>query len=926
MKSKIINKITAILLIILCTLTCVSFAQEIVPVQNSNMQNLPGDVKEDADIVAKVMALGFMAPCEDGSFSADKIVTRGEFADAMALLLGLGNIQISPDGAFFLDVTEENSHRSSVMLALKIGYMTGYTDGTFRTEMSIKVRDAVRVLIKALGYNDVSGNKDLISVANSIGLLKGIRDMDLDLTRMTLAKLIDNALKVDFLNTAAVGEYITYQSEKNESVLEGLHNIYTYTGVMTGNSDVRLDTSGDMGKSRIMVGDMVFSCENSAVWEYLGYKIKVYYTDEDADDEYEVIYAELYGKNTVVSVDAEDVLHINIRNIKYFDSDTEQNITEQFSGSLSVVRNGQCLFGFTGQDLSCDTGNYRLIDNNGDGEFEILFISDVKNYVVQNYSSFSEILSFKYGEGNFSLKETAGRRVKITKNGERIEAGGLKEWDVVSILESKDGKTAEVLACSETVSATVDSISEASSEVILDGNAYRLDKQFMKTERFSALKAGKEGKFYFNEYGKIVAFEAGATDTEAYGYLTAYTLGKGIDESVQIKLLTTSSKLTIFELRDKITFACGLQSVSDDSYKIFTYSSSSEQKPYAGVFVNSKNEIVPQLVKYSTDQEGKIRKLVAAVDRSALPLTEQTDTTVFCKNFAATDLRIMAYSLGANYRADANSKVFNVPESIDQLSNEKNMNVESGSSFSGDVRRENVEVYDASEDGFAKVIVSKTAGGEGSMDRLSTAIYQGQNFSVVTKVANYINDNGEESTKIYCYQAGAQKSYVTADAEVKNITNTYNFWYTTFQKYGNLKASELRAGDVFLYDTNVAGEVNKIQVLLSPSDLPDSYNEVLTDGGTATPGKVLPDTHLAQIHTAYGVVVGKGANSIFVNANGDGTNSAWIKRYNIASAHMYLYDTAKKKVVKCTASEVQIGDKILERDRQHTVKEVLIIR
>ena len=189
--------------------------------QNSNMQNLPADVTENADIVARLMALGFMSPCEDGSFSADKTVTRGEFADAVAVLLGLGNIQFSPDSAFFLDVTEENPHRSAVLLALKSGYMTGYTDGTFRTEASLNVRDAARVLVKALGYNNVSGGKELTGVAGSIGLLKGISDLDADLTRMTLAKLTDNALKVEFLNTVAVGAYITYQSDKNLPVWRG---------------------------------------------------------------------------------------------------------------------------------------------------------------------------------------------------------------------------------------------------------------------------------------------------------------------------------------------------------------------------------------------------------------------------------------------------------------------------------------------------------------------------------------------------------------------------------------------------------------------------------------------------------------------------------------------------------------------------------
>ncbi|WP_256758380.1 S-layer homology domain-containing protein [Cohnella sp. WQ 127256] len=86
----------------------------------------------------------------DGSFKAESVVTRAEFAAMLNRALGiLPRLQASKS---FTDVTNGVWYASHVNAAVDAGLINGYKDGTFRPNQEITHQEMVAMLVNALKY------------------------------------------------------------------------------------------------------------------------------------------------------------------------------------------------------------------------------------------------------------------------------------------------------------------------------------------------------------------------------------------------------------------------------------------------------------------------------------------------------------------------------------------------------------------------------------------------------------------------------------------------------------------------------------------------------------------------------------------------------------------------------------------------------
>ncbi len=106
--------------------------------------------------IEELVSLGIMSGYPDGSFKAEKTITRAEFAKIITLATGnaddVHTYQNSP--SIFDDVAMSAWYHPYVRLAVENGYLKGYKDGTFQPGKEITYAEVLTVIIRALGYED----------------------------------------------------------------------------------------------------------------------------------------------------------------------------------------------------------------------------------------------------------------------------------------------------------------------------------------------------------------------------------------------------------------------------------------------------------------------------------------------------------------------------------------------------------------------------------------------------------------------------------------------------------------------------------------------------------------------------------------------------------------------------------------------------
>jgi hypothetical protein len=114
-----------------------------------------------ATVQQTIQALGIMVGDENGNMNLAGNVTRAQFAKMMVAASAYKD-SVSPtaNSSPFKDVKYTHWAASYILTAVKAGWVTGYTDGTYRPDNSVRLEEAVSAVLKMLGYTsaDFSGS------------------------------------------------------------------------------------------------------------------------------------------------------------------------------------------------------------------------------------------------------------------------------------------------------------------------------------------------------------------------------------------------------------------------------------------------------------------------------------------------------------------------------------------------------------------------------------------------------------------------------------------------------------------------------------------------------------------------------------------------------------------------------------------------
>jgi hypothetical protein len=174
--------------------------------------NAPADLSPDGpyyDAAMGLLARGALSRYSDGTFHPDQPATRAELIRALVVALRLPlPPAASLPGPTFRDVPATDLFYPYIETAYQQGWISGYTDGTFRPDQAVTRGQASRIVVTAAhlplaaaakpAYADVPASSPIypyVATASAQGLISGYPDgtfqPDAALSRGALAQMLD---------------------------------------------------------------------------------------------------------------------------------------------------------------------------------------------------------------------------------------------------------------------------------------------------------------------------------------------------------------------------------------------------------------------------------------------------------------------------------------------------------------------------------------------------------------------------------------------------------------------------------------------------------------------------------------------------------------------------------------------------------------
>lgn len=734
-------------------------------------------------------ALGIMVGDADtGTFRPNDSIKRSEATKIGVALMGLSDVANVPGQVTkYPDIAKDYWANGFINTATNHGLVIGDTSGNFRPEDQIKYNEVVTILVRALGYESQAIAKGgyptgYVAVASSIGLTKGVASAaDSLISRGNVAIMAYNALTINLMEQTGFGSNIKFEIT-NKTLLADKLNTSIVSGKVNAVGSSVLDSGNALSNNGIRIDDKNYTTEKTDIRTILGFNVDAYLNNKTKKI-IAVIPAD--GKNSVLNIDCENIASIentmSSKSISYWkNSDKDlKTLKANIENSAYVVYNGKKA------DFSkfaiINSGYISLLDSDSNGKYDIVFINETINYVVDEVYASSQKITDKYLQPTLTLdfKDTS-KTVILEKANEYIGIDDLKEWDVVTFTISEDGSIIFGNVSRDKVEGKITEINGSKLHIA--------DRQLSVAANYAnSFSIGDEGIFYIDYEGKIAGFDGTKAKSNNYAYLENIALTNGISKTLKLELFTAEGKFEIVEAASKMTVNSSKNLSPDAAYSA----------------IGAKGK----LVTFEKNSDGKLIKITTAtesidINEDVFTLNINEENVVYRASSSKLTASDMSVSVGAD------TLIFDIPNgaSKDEYAVRSKAVLVDGGLY-------DVMVFDVNESRKAGVIIitSTTANADEESD-----------IALVEKVSLAKNNNGDTIHKLYALSGG------------KAITlNSKND--TVFIKSGSTLIKE---GDIIQFRTNAQGDIDAIRVLFD-SDASNSESKThISDKLTTVYGRV----------------------------------------------------------------------------------------
>ena len=694
------------------------------------------------------------------TFRPQANISREEFSVIMTRVLGLGALNVTVTDYPFPDVTPSTAADWSIKatkIAYDLGIIKGFEDGTFRPKENVTFEQAVKMIVCTLGY-DASAIEQggwpngYIAVARGFGILNGAEaPQEQPATREIIAQLVANSLEVTLAGT---------EVDENRNLLTEKLRYTEGTGIVTGVEGKALKSSASgIAADEVQIDYTTkFNVGETSAKDYFGKQIKYYYKNDGGNKI--LVSARLTNKNAEVTVPSAQIKQLYPAKLEYY-PDTDDTTTyevyefEPGTDAVSAIYNGKYVASITSA-LQPDSGSVKLIDNNGNGYYDVVIIDATEVYVVSSVDTAKKIVYNAYNQAqSLNLNAATGQiDVTITKADTEVDFSQIKKGDVllVSASLSPVGRQAyNIEIVTNVVTGNVTSMNPTYGEVIIAGKTYEYSNaysRYLTLKPTEAMGIGDKVTVYLDNEDKILAASVTSiATTTKYGYLIDTSEPDDVveKEKLVLKIYTTDNNTVNLNGATRIKvngISYPFEQVPD---VLDTANNATNQDASAANYDRA------QLIKYTTNSSGMVDNIYT------LQTSGDPDKALILSKPYQQDVKYTSSNrqLGTNITLSASTKVMFIPDDrydTDEYSVGTYSKLKNNTGYA-------IEAYDCSETNVPVILV--VYGSPSTIGLNDPTV----TFALVDSVKETIKD-GESITTLTCKVDGSSKTYYTTDSSL----------------------------------------------------------------------------------------------------------------------------------------------------------------
>lgn len=765
---KSLSSFKRILSLLICAVMLLSIGTSAFAYNVSD--DLAGTAYEEAGTV--LGALNIMIGDPDGSFRPEDGLKRSEFAKIAIHALGLEDAAEAVKGTVkFDDLSADYWANGYINLAHEQGIVVGDPTGNFRPEDKITYQEAVAVLVRMAGYEPAADSKGgypngYLSVANQYGFTKNASGVGSSvIKRGTAAILTNNTLTIGIMEQTGFGTNTNFEITE-KTILEEYLDTKKLEGKITRNYFTGISSNGGLDEGMIEIDNTVYKTTDENAQNLLGYNVSYYLTEKSNREKVVILALSESGKNKEVTIDGDNLHSVEAGKINYWANKKADNTTKFYKIAETPVMI------YNGVHVSYDAslikdkgqlkGNVVLVDNTNDDVYDVIFLNEFKNLVVESTSKLSYTVSDKYGNPSLQFDpDNISVKFRLQDmEGNTVDFENLKEWDVISYLKSTDGKVLSAYVVDNAIEGTVKEIKNG--EYKIGDKFYKIAENYV-----NEIKLDDKGVFYLDVMGRIAAVDANSNLSDKYAYLIDGGNAGVMDDSIKIKIFNLKGETETLTSVDRISLNGKPKADAKDVL----------------AELMSEGKVVKQLITYEVNAEGNLTKINTAKDLSGGSLTIDKDNFVLNYKNSEVAYNKTAGKLG-NFKITDSTVVFDIPASAQSTADYA---IKDKSMFD-DKGIYDVEIYDVGEDLSAKIVLVKNSTGQTNDE---------SPIAVITEITTIRNSKDEVVNKLYAIVNNEEISIETAESNL----------------LVNGDGDALQIGDVIQYRTNASGAIDKISVL-----------------------------------------------------------------------------------------------------------------
>jgi len=266
-----------------------------------------------------------------------------------------------------------------------------------------------------------------------------------------------------------------------------------------------------------------------------------------------------------------------------------------------VVSNGYENSYWTAEDLVVDGGSLKLVNNDKDSAYDVVFVDKYSLHYVTGVVSDDENVTVIDRDDNQMVVDKATLRI-TDPAGKTLSASKIKKDALVKFFATESGENARFVVYSSPVTGKLES--KYSEGFVIDGEAYTMSVYYKNHRPADEPGIGNNVKAFVEENGEILfmeAYSAGSSD-----WVTAFSQATGSDG-----ILETTTRIKVFDEK-------GVWNIYETAEKVRVDGVMMSRNELAETLANAKNSgnwiYEKAFIRYKLNSDRQIREIDTTVE------------------------------------------------------------------------------------------------------------------------------------------------------------------------------------------------------------------------------------------------------------------------------------------------------------------------